>query len=156
MSRRCTICDNPQRGEIDRALINTAIGNVSNQFGVSDSSLFRHRKNCMAVAVALTQEARSRDLKQELLKLSKRAERIADEAERKGQLATAISGVREMSRLLAMEATFYPAAKSNKISVYAMQELVAQYNRGELKNDADDEDEVIEVEGSSVPDDDQG
>jgi hypothetical protein len=155
MSRRCTICDNPRRGEIDRALINTAIGKVSNQFGVSDSSLYRHRKGCMAVALALTQETRSRDLKQELLKLSKRAERIADEAERKGQLATAISGVREMSRLLAMEATFYPAAKSNKISVYAIQELVAQYNRGELKNDADDEDEAIEVEGSPVLDDDE-
>jgi hypothetical protein len=149
VGRRCLICDHPERVAIDRALVSSTLRKVAQQFGVGESNLYRHRKNCMAVALALKQEEHGRDLKRELLKLSSRAERLADEAERKGQLHAAISAIRELSRLVAMEATFYPNLRTGKIPVADIQTLVDRYNRGELETDEDET--VIEIEGSSVP-----
>ena len=88
------------------------------------------------------------------MKLAKRAERLADEAERKGRVPVAISAIRELSRLVALEASFYPQSVTGKLSVFDVQAMITAYNRGELETD---EDEVaIEVEALPVPDDDEG
>jgi hypothetical protein len=149
MGRRCLICDHPERVTIDRALVSSSLRSVAEQFGVGESNLYRHRKNCMAVALALKQEEHGRDLKRELLKLSARAERLADEAERKGQLHAAISAIRELSRLVALEASFYPPASRGRLSIEQVQDLISQYNRGTLQALSDD---AIEVEALPAPD----
>jgi hypothetical protein len=47
MPRRCTVCSHPERKGIDEALFrnNSPLRNVSKQFGVTASALFRHKQH---------------------------------------------------------------------------------------------------------------
>jgi transposase-like protein len=156
MPRRCKICDSPRRLEIDRALIRgqTAIAKIAREFSVQESNLYRHSKKCLVNVLALAEQAqgiaRGRDLKAELLKLSRRAERLCDEAERKGQLNAAISAIRELSRLVALEGQFFPQATRGRISVEAVQSLVSDFNCRASQELPED---VVEIEAVPISDD---
>lgn len=53
MARKCSICTHPQRMEIDKALIsNVNLRNISNQYGVTEMALSRHKKNHLAATLA--------------------------------------------------------------------------------------------------------
>jgi hypothetical protein len=117
---------------------------------------YRAWKNCLAATMALEREARQlergRDLRQQLLKLSKRAERLADIAEAKNNLAAAVGAVRELSKLLQIEADFYPPVTRGKIPIQEIQALVAEFNRDRSKELPEDA-EVVEVEALPAPED---
>lgn len=154
MGQRCKVCDHEQRDEIEREMIagRSSLAKLAREFGIGESNLFRHQKKCIASALAIAQETRElergRDLRQQLLKLSKRAERLADLAERKNNLAAAVSAVRELGRLLALEAEFYPPVRRGKIPLAEIQALVAEYNRSSFRELPDD---AIVVEALPAP-----
>ena len=143
-ARRCTACDHAERRAIDKALVDgEVLRKISQSFSLSIPALYRHKAHiARALAEARSTEVveQGRDLQQELLKLSRRAERLADEAERKGDLRAAIAAIRELARLVALEATVYPQAKSGKIPVEQLQALILAARRDS------EEEEVIEVE----------
>ena len=95
------LCDHPQRGEIEAALVaGRSLRNVAQQFGVSHDALHRHRKGGhIAEALAKASEAadvtRGDDLLTPVRELEGRALRILDRAERAGELRTALHAIRE-------------------------------------------------------------
>ena len=155
MGQRCKTCDHPERFEIDKALVvgTSSIAAVAREFGVSESNLWRHKTNCVGRTLAAAEQAaevnRGRDLRAELLKLSRRAERLADLAEQKNNLNAAVSAVRELGRLIAIEAHTFPQATRGKISIEQIQELISTYNRGISQDPPDD---AIIVEALPAPD----
>jgi hypothetical protein len=103
---KCTICDHPQRGEIEAALVaGRSLRNVAQQFGVSHDALHRHRKGGhIAEALAKASEAadvtRGDDLLARVRGLEDRALRILDRAEAVGELRVALSAIREVRWIL--------------------------------------------------------
>ena len=155
MGQRCRVCDHEQRDEIEREMIagRSSLAKLARDFGVGESNLWRHQKKCIASTLASEQETRElgrgRDLHQQLLKLSKRAERLADIAEAKNNLAAAVSAVRELGRLIAIEAQFYPPPTLGKIPLTEIQALVSAYNRNSSRELPED---AIVVEALPAPD----
>ena len=69
MSRRCTVCDHPQRKQIDRALVSgESLTKLAQTHGLSTSAIFRHRKEHLATLLArgqdMERDERARDLVQ--------------------------------------------------------------------------------------------
>ena len=61
---RCTICNHPQRVEIDKALISGATyREIAQKYGVSKDALYRHRKNGH-IAEQIAKVARKKEIKQ--------------------------------------------------------------------------------------------
>jgi transposase-like protein len=57
MSRACTICGNPKRGEMDAALVsNESIRAIAKRFGVTTSALQRHRRKHVPATLAKAAE----------------------------------------------------------------------------------------------------
>jgi len=72
---RCTICNHPQRVEIDKALVAGATyREIAQRFGVSRDALYRHRKNGH-IAEQIAKVARKKEIRQ--------AEQIAAAVEEK-------------------------------------------------------------------------
>ena len=101
VSPRCSICDHPERGEIDRALVEGgSVRDIARRFGVGRNAVHRHRKGGhIAEALAKASEAadvtRGDDLLARVRGLEDRALRILDRAERAGELRTALHAIRE-------------------------------------------------------------
>ena len=61
---QCTICNHPQRVEIDKALISGATyREIAQRFGVSRDALYRHRKNGH-IAEQIAKVAKKKEIKQ--------------------------------------------------------------------------------------------
>ena len=64
LGRQCTICNHPQRVEIDKALVaGVAYRRIAAEYGVSDGSLRRHKKNGH-IAEQIAKVARKKEIKQ--------------------------------------------------------------------------------------------
>ncbi len=100
MPRTCTVCTHPQRPEIDRALVDgITYRMISDRYGLSETSLKRHRKEHLPSHVAKAQEAAkvadADDLLQQLKALRNKAIGILQKAETAGDYRTALQGIRE-------------------------------------------------------------
>jgi len=100
MPRKCTVCAHPQREAIDQALINgKSLRNVSKQYNVSDTAVFRHNANHLPAALSKAHDAkelaRADDLLSQVREIQLRALSILDQAEGSGDLRTAVSAIRE-------------------------------------------------------------
>jgi len=110
MPRRCTICDHEQLEEINRALVGRtdSYRKIADRFGVSDRALYRHAQSHLPETLAQAQEAaevaHSDDLLSLLKSLAERAERIIDKAEKTRDYRTALYGIRELTRNIALRA----------------------------------------------------
>ena len=113
MARPCSICNHPNRREIDRLLVTGAMGyrNISKQFGVSISALSRHKDNHIPKLVQAAQEAagaqaaaQGDELLTELDSLRERAMEILNRAEKAGELRTALQAIREARETLKTQA----------------------------------------------------
>jgi hypothetical protein len=63
LGRQCTICNHPQRVEIDKALVDgVAYRRIAAEYGVSDGSLRRHKKNGH-IAEQIAKAARKKEIK---------------------------------------------------------------------------------------------
>jgi hypothetical protein len=58
MTRVCTICESPQRREIDRALVRgQSMRGLATRYGTGRESMRRHRTGCLPALLALAYEA---------------------------------------------------------------------------------------------------
>ena len=114
MSRKCSTCQHVRRAEIDRRL---AAGEPNNQiakdYGITPSSLHRHRSNCLGLASSnaiMKETARgtaaiaclpTRDeLGNAYAELKRRIDQIASQAEAAGSLKVALSGLNSIRQTL--------------------------------------------------------
>lgn len=99
MSRTCIVCLNPQRVEIDKALVNgETFRIVSRRFGTSVSGLFRHKGHLTETLLIATQAERianADSLIEEIVSLRERARSLTRKAEAEGDYRTALAGIKE-------------------------------------------------------------
>ena len=104
MPRKCTICDHPQRDEIDRALIETQnIAKIAERYGVNYHALFRHKQHLpteLKKAQEAQEVARATSLLEQITELRDRALRILEKAENAGKLKIALDGIKEARECL--------------------------------------------------------
>jgi hypothetical protein len=100
MPRSGTVCEHPEREEIDRALVGDASNRlVASLYGVSEVAARRHKTNHLpakpVMAQATEEVAQADDLLSQVRDLQRRALDILDKAEADGELRTALSAMRE-------------------------------------------------------------
>ena len=104
--QKCTICIHSQREEIDEALLLSAtpLRTIADQFGISKTALLRHKTDHIPTDLVKAKDAkevcRAESLLDKLVSLKSDAERIAKKAESNDDLKTALSGIREQSRII--------------------------------------------------------
>ena len=105
MPRPCITCEHPERPKIEQALVSgTSFRKVSKRFGIGMTALFRHKEAHILPAVAKAQHAieasQGDDLLAKVTMLESDARRIQRKAEAAGDLRTAISAIRELTRVI--------------------------------------------------------
>lgn len=125
--RQCSICAHAQRDLVDRALLSgTSFRDIAGQFTVSRSALTRHKAEHLPAKLAKAHGAKelaSADkLINELNGLKSKAVSLLMQAERAGDLRTALSGVREargcIETLLEVEGEIDRRAQVNVLMVH--------------------------------------
>ncbi len=106
MPQPCSICIHPEREQIDRDLLaGVPLRNIAERCSVSVTALHRH-KGGGHIARVLTQAreveeiARADTLLDQVHDLLNRASAITDQAEKAGDLRTALQGIREVRGVL--------------------------------------------------------
>ncbi|MEO5346809.1 MAG: hypothetical protein H7834_10595 [Magnetococcus sp. YQC-9] len=105
MARPCTVCIHKRRNEIDKFLLaGETFCALSRQYALSKDALRRHQTAHIPQAMAKSQEAAEAahgdDLLSKLRNLEEQAARIARKAEENRNYAAALSGVRELVRII--------------------------------------------------------
>ena len=104
VGRKCSVCNHPDRNEIDKALVtrSTSYRNVSERYGVSVGALSRHKANHLPRLVEAAKASEAAQavtsgaaLIDELDSLLNRALAILEAAEGSGQLRVALQAIRE-------------------------------------------------------------
>jgi hypothetical protein len=107
MAQPCSICQSPQRAEIERAMLSRSLRDIARQFQVSKDAALRHKQH-ISTALAKSLEARDMThggvLAAELQVLIAEAHRLKDMAEKKRDIRTALMAIRELTRLLELTA----------------------------------------------------
>ena len=108
MSRKCSICNHDRRQEIEHSLLRgESYRAVAQQFTVPRGAVARHLKH---VSTALTQARKLREVEDgksiliQLRELNLQAEQLKARADRAGDYRTALVALREMTRLVELEA----------------------------------------------------
>ena len=135
MPRRCTVCDHPERGAIDKALVaGKSAAEISALFRVSPDAVQRHKDNHLPARLVKAEEARevaqADDLLAEARALRKKAYAILLKAEQSGDLRTALLGVREARGCLELLARLLHEIDDRPtVSVLVLPEWVALRGR---------------------------
>src|SRR5215212_11234385 len=100
MPRTCTICEHPQRGEIDEALVGGASNrSAASLYDVSEAAVRRHKGNHLpaklVMAKAAEEVAEADSLLEQVRDLQYKALGILNKAEEAGELRTALGAIRE-------------------------------------------------------------
>lgn len=98
MARRCTVCDHPQREEIDWQLVRgESYRKIADQFSLSFGSIARHKESHIPDALVKAQDAgevaQADDLLAQVKSLQSEAQSILGEARAAGDLKTALLGI---------------------------------------------------------------
>jgi hypothetical protein len=108
MSRKCSICNHDRRHEIEHALLRGESHRaIAQQFTAPRGAVARHLKH---VSTALTQARKLREIEDgksiliQLRELKIQAENLRVRADRAGDYRSALVAVREMTRLVELEA----------------------------------------------------
>jgi hypothetical protein len=129
MSQTCTVCRHEQRELIDRALVaGTPLRDIAERFFSSKAALARHRVSHLLPevlqAATVKQTLRADALIAEATALHQKARDLLRQAEEKGDMRTAMAGVREVLRCLDFALklqTVIPAEVSHVIDVEAVE-----------------------------------
>lgn len=118
MPRTCTTCTHPNRETIDTALLNGAPSRrIAAQFSLSEASVRRHKEHVplhLATAVAAQEVSHADALLRQLTALTTEARRIKQKAEKAGDYRTALSGVRELVRIVELLARVHGELKDSQ------------------------------------------
>lgn len=103
LDTKCKVCVHPDRNEVDRSVLNgVPISELSAHYSLSKGVLRRHRRECIkavvTAAVTYGRVQRGIDTLATAEDLQRKAERLGEKAEAKGDLRTALLGVREEAR----------------------------------------------------------
>ena len=140
VGRKCSVCNHPDRNEIDKALVtrSTSYRNISERFGVSVGALSRHKTNHLprlVQAAEACEEAQAvtsgAALIDELDRLLERALAILEAAEGSGQLRVALQAIREARETIKICADLAVTAELEE-RVEELEELIEQ--RGGLRS----------------------
>ena len=98
MPRRCTVCNHPERHNIDGALVTGApYRSVAKRFGLSESAVYRHKTDHlpkhMVKAKEVEEVAHADDLLEQVRHLQTHALDILGRAEESGDLRTALAAI---------------------------------------------------------------
>lgn len=109
MGRTCVTCIHPQHEAIDKALVTgEPYRNVAKHFGASPPSVYRHQQDHLPVALVKAKKAQGvahgDDLLAQLRELQGKALEILTQAEKAGDLRTALMAVREVRGTLELVA----------------------------------------------------
>lgn len=120
MPKPCSVCTHRDRDAIDRDVIaGNAITRLAKTYSIPESNLRRHRTHVASV-LARSNQARSEDLMQYLLHLRSEAKRLQAAAEEKGDIRTALTAVREQTRLADLMAKIAGEIKPSTTQVLNM------------------------------------
>jgi hypothetical protein len=102
----CTVCRHPERASIEAALVHhTPFRKIGTQFGVGYSAVVRHQKHVLA-KLAKAREgielAEATTLFAKVDQVLQDARRITERAEKKGDLQTALQGLRTITGSLGL------------------------------------------------------
>ncbi len=100
MPRRCTICDHPQRPEIDEALVRgVTLWEIAGNYGISKSAVHRHAEahipEALRHALRASEVAHGDALLGQVLELRDRALGVLTKAEGAEDHRTALAAIRE-------------------------------------------------------------
>jgi len=110
---KCTICDHPEREEIDRALRDGApVRTLAAEGWGSKSALHRHRTQCLVDAPDATEDLTQREVVAALRDHVKRARDAAKKATRDGQHQAAAVALKLEGEALSKLAALLPATAS--------------------------------------------
>ena len=98
MTRRCTVCDHPQRDEIDMQLVcGGSYRDIAGQFNLSKTAVSRHKESHIPAALVEAQDAgevaQADGLLAQVKALQAEAQSILGEARSAGDLKTALMGI---------------------------------------------------------------
>ncbi|HZC04062.1 MAG TPA: hypothetical protein VE338_00320 [Ktedonobacterales bacterium] len=109
MTRPCTICAHPKRGEIDAALMaGSAYRVIARQFAVSHDAIQRHASSHVAQTIAHSQEAREEaqalDVVRQLKTINATTVAILQEARKQRDPDTALKAIDRIHRQIELQA----------------------------------------------------
>ncbi len=125
MGRRCTICEHPQRQEIDKALLSgLSFRKIGKRFDINPSAAYRHRQTHVVDLIARVQKPLNRE---ELA----RAEKLAEQQQetQAGELRYAIDVVQQLKAINAACLEVLKQARSDRkysLSLRAVDRIVRQ------------------------------
>jgi hypothetical protein len=99
--RSCTVCEHPKREEIDSALVaSVSAAEIAGRYRtLGERAVRRHRSNHLPAKLVMAEKAaevvEANTLLEQVGDLQRRALAILDQAERTGELKTALSAIRE-------------------------------------------------------------
>ena len=122
MSRKCLVCTHPEYQKIDEALIRgESLRDIARHYELDKSAILRHKQNHLPVHLIKANEKDERQracsLVEEIHRLKKKAERIAEQAEQKGDFRTALSGIRELTRIVEILARMQGEIQNQNINI---------------------------------------
>ena len=138
--RKCSVCNHPDRGEIDKALVTRSVSmrDIAGHYGVSRSALSRHKANHLPRLVEAAKASEAAQavtsgaaLIDELNSLLNRALAILAAAEGSGQLKVALQAIREARECIKTCADLAVTAELEE-RVEELEELIEQ--RGGLRS----------------------
>lgn len=105
MPRKCTVCQHPDRGDIDASILTgDAFRAIASRFGVSRQAVQRHAGEHvppnLARAVKARQVASADQLLADLDRLRQDAARLAQKAEDADSYGAALAAIREQVRII--------------------------------------------------------
>ena len=130
MPRTCSICGHPAREQIDAELLEgKPFRELANRFGTSSAALFRHRQTHIQDRLQKLHDveeiSKAKTLLEQIDELKVKARQILDAAERDGDFKTALSGVRELSRLIELVAKLTGELRAAQINILNVEHLDA-------------------------------
>jgi hypothetical protein len=145
--QKCKICISPKKTEIEEALLlsSKSLRDISGQFRISKSALQRHKEDHIPTDLVQAKEAteicKAEELLNKLINLKSDAARITNKAETNNDLKTALSGIREQSRIIEILAKMENLIQQPQVSLTVNNLCLSKiYNRLGRKMEA-----IIEV-----------
>lgn len=122
MPRKCSICSHLDIDKINFGLISgDSLRDIARRYNLDKSAVLRHKQNHLPAHLIKAEEKadknRACSLIDEIKLLQLKAERIAEKAEKKGDYRTALSGIRELTRIIEILARMQGEIQDQNINI---------------------------------------